>query len=151
MRKRMQLRNRTIVIQISGQPALPLPTPGQPPPFTLTISKPSRRCWARSYFDNCGQTPASPEQDRRLSSICSTASARRVGSLVCCAHNPAVIELSEEQGWDVDYYMCCQYYLTRPPEEFREEADWRSNAASTMFLPSDRDRMLQVGSCRQGT
>src|SRR5262249_16127968 len=36
------------------------------------------------------------------------------------AHNPALIELAEEKGWDVDYYMCCLYYLTRPREEFQK-------------------------------
>jgi hypothetical protein len=40
---------------------------------------------------------------------------RDAGVLVgLSAHNPALIELSEEKGWDVDYYMCCLYYLTRP-------------------------------------
>ena len=36
------------------------------------------------------------------------------------AHNPALIELSESKGWDVDYYMCCLYYLTRPREEYQK-------------------------------
>jgi hypothetical protein len=32
---------------------------------------------------------------------------RQQGVLVgLSAHNPAVIELAEEKGWDVDYYMC---------------------------------------------
>jgi len=25
------------------------------------------------------------------------------------AHNPQIIELSEEQQWNVEYYMCCMY------------------------------------------
>ena len=33
------------------------------------------------------------------------------------AHNPALVELAEEKNWDVDYYMCCLYYLNRPREE----------------------------------
>jgi len=36
------------------------------------------------------------------------------------AHNPALIELSEEKGWHVDYYMCCLYYLTRPRDELEK-------------------------------
>src|SRR5206468_3221492 len=36
------------------------------------------------------------------------------------AHNPALIALAEEKGWDVDYYMCCLYYLTRPREEYQK-------------------------------
>ena len=30
-----------------------------------------------------------------------------------------LIETAEEKGWDVDYYMTCLYYLTRPKEELR--------------------------------
>ena len=58
------------------------------------------------------------------------------------AHNPALIELAEEQGWDVDYYMCCQYYLTRPREEFQKALG--EVPMGEVYLPSDRDRMLQV-------
>src|SRR5207253_10484274 len=29
------------------------------------------------------------------------------------AHNPQLIETAEEKGWDVDYYMCCLYNMTR--------------------------------------
>jgi len=36
------------------------------------------------------------------------------------AHNPAVIELAEEKRWDVDYYMCCLYYLNRPRDELQK-------------------------------
>jgi hypothetical protein len=36
------------------------------------------------------------------------------------AHNPALIELAEEKNWDIDYYMCCLYYLTRPRPEFQK-------------------------------
>jgi len=35
------------------------------------------------------------------------------------AHNPVLIQLAEEQKWDVDYYMCCLYYLTRPRRNTR--------------------------------
>src|SRR5262245_2671169 len=34
------------------------------------------------------------------------------------AHNPELIRLAEERQWDVDYYMCCLYYLTRPRPEY---------------------------------
>jgi hypothetical protein len=68
---------------------------------------------------------------------------RSTGSLVgLSAHNPAVIELSEEQGWDVDYYMCCQYYLTRPRDEFQRLLG--ELPLGEIYLPTDRDRMLQV-------
>jgi hypothetical protein len=58
------------------------------------------------------------------------------------AHNPALIELSEEQGWDVDYYMCCQYYLTRPREELQKIMG--EIPMGEVYLPSDRTRMLEV-------
>jgi hypothetical protein len=34
------------------------------------------------------------------------------------AHNPNCIRQIADQGWDVDFFMCCFYYLTRkdPPE-----------------------------------
>jgi hypothetical protein len=59
------------------------------------------------------------------------------------AHNPALIELAEERGWDVDYYMCCLYYLTRPREEFRKllGADL---PLGEIYLSSDRQRMFGV-------
>jgi hypothetical protein len=42
------------------------------------------------------------------------------------AHNPELIEMAEERSWDVDYYMCCLYYLTRPREEFEKIAAGRN-------------------------
>jgi hypothetical protein len=59
------------------------------------------------------------------------------------AHNPALIELAEEKGWDVDYYMCCLYYLTRPRDEFKTllGADL---PLGEIYLPSDPDRMFKV-------
>jgi hypothetical protein len=59
------------------------------------------------------------------------------------AHNPALIELAEEKGWDVDYYMCCLYYLTRPREEYQKllGADL---PLGEIYLPSDPPRMLKV-------
>ena len=58
------------------------------------------------------------------------------------AHNPALVELSEEEGWDVDYYMCCLYYLTRPREEYARILG--EAPVSEIYLPSDRRRMLDV-------
>ena len=58
------------------------------------------------------------------------------------AHNPALVELSEKEGWDVDYYMCCLYYLTRPREEYARILG--EAPISEIYLPSDRRRMLEV-------
>ncbi|MCZ6795072.1 MAG: hypothetical protein O7J95_15825 [Planctomycetota bacterium] len=69
---------------------------------------------------------------------------RATGVLVgLSAHNPALIELSEEEGWDVDYYMCCLYYLTRPREEFARILGGEVPVGE-VYLPSDRERMLGV-------
>src|SRR5207249_7734567 len=59
------------------------------------------------------------------------------------AHNPALIELSEEKGWDVDYYMCCLYYLTRPRAEFRKLLG-KDLPLGELYLPSDPPRMFKV-------
>jgi hypothetical protein len=59
------------------------------------------------------------------------------------AHNPALIELAEEKGWNVDYYMCCLYYLTRPREEI-QKALGPHLPLGEIYLPSDPPRMLRV-------
>ena len=59
------------------------------------------------------------------------------------AHNPAVIELAEEKGWDVDYYMCSLYYLTRPRKEFQKLLG-DTLPLGEIYLPSDPPRMLRV-------
>ena len=59
------------------------------------------------------------------------------------AHNPAVIELAEEQAWDVDYYMCCLYYLTRPRPEYAALLG-NDLPLGELYLPSDPARMFQV-------
>jgi hypothetical protein len=59
------------------------------------------------------------------------------------AHNPAVIELAEEKGWDVDYYMCALYYLTRPRAE-TEALLGKDLPLGEIYLPSDPPRMFRV-------
>jgi len=59
------------------------------------------------------------------------------------AHNPAVIELAEEKGWDVDYYMCCLYYLTRPKDEFQKLLGG-DLPLGEIYLPSDPPKMFKV-------
>jgi hypothetical protein len=59
------------------------------------------------------------------------------------AHNPALIELSEEKDWGVDYYMCCLYYLTRPREEFQKLLGGEMPLGE-VYLPSDPPRMFKV-------
>jgi hypothetical protein len=59
------------------------------------------------------------------------------------AHNPALITLAEEKGWDVDYYMCCLYYLTRPRDEFKKMLG-TDLPLGEIYLPSDPERMFTV-------
>jgi len=59
------------------------------------------------------------------------------------AHNPALIELAEEKGWEVDYYMCCLYYLTRPREEYQKLLG-ANLPLGEIYLPSDPPRMLKT-------
>jgi hypothetical protein len=59
------------------------------------------------------------------------------------AHNPALIQLAEEQNWNVDYYMCCLYYLTRPREDFQKILG-KDLPLGEIYLPTDPPRMFQV-------
>jgi hypothetical protein len=57
------------------------------------------------------------------------------------AHNPALIELAEDKGWDVDYFMCCLYYLTRPRDEFKKLLG-ENLPLGEIYLPNDPPRMF---------
>jgi hypothetical protein len=59
------------------------------------------------------------------------------------AHNPALIELAEERQWDVDYYMCCLYYLTRPRREYQELLG-KDLPLGEIYLQSDPPRMFKA-------
>jgi hypothetical protein len=59
------------------------------------------------------------------------------------AHNPALIDLAEEKGWDIDYYMCCLYYLTRPKDEYRALVG-KDLPLGEIYLPSDPPRMFRT-------
>ena len=69
---------------------------------------------------------------------------RQAGVLVgLSAHNPLLIELAEEKGWDVDYFMCCLYYLTRPREEFKKLLGGELPLGE-IYLSNDPPRMFSV-------
>ncbi len=69
---------------------------------------------------------------------------RKQGVLVgLSAHNPELIQLAEEQKWDVDYYMCCLYYLTRPREEYQRILG-KDLPLGEIYLPTDPSRMFKV-------
>lgn len=69
---------------------------------------------------------------------------RNAGVLVgLSAHNPALIETAEEKDWDIDYYMGCLYYLTRPREELSKILG-NEIPLGEVYLPGDPDRMFKV-------
>jgi hypothetical protein len=69
---------------------------------------------------------------------------RDTGALVgLSAHNPELIELAEEKGWPVDYYMCCLYYLTRPREQFQKLMGGEISLGE-IYLESDPPRMFKA-------
>ena len=69
---------------------------------------------------------------------------RDTGVLVgLSAHNPALIQVAEEQKFDVDYYMCCLYYLTRPRDELQKLLG-KDLPLGEIYLPSDPARMFRV-------
>jgi hypothetical protein len=59
------------------------------------------------------------------------------------AHNPDLVELAEEKGWNVDYYMCCLYNRTRPREELQKLLG-NDLPLGEIYLPSDPPRMFKV-------
>ena len=69
---------------------------------------------------------------------------RDAGVLVgLSAHNPALVELAEDRGWNVDYYMCCLYYLTRPRQEYQKLLG-KDLPLGEIYLPSDPPRMFKA-------
>src|SRR5262249_22724425 len=59
------------------------------------------------------------------------------------AHNPALIELAEEKGWDGDSDVCCVYSPARPREESKKVGG-EVLPLGEISLPTDPPRMLQV-------
>jgi hypothetical protein len=59
------------------------------------------------------------------------------------AHDPRLIETAEEKGWDIDYYMCCLYYLTRPKDEYRRIVG-QDLPLGEIYLPTDPPRMFKA-------
>jgi hypothetical protein len=58
------------------------------------------------------------------------------------AHNPAVFETVESQNWDIDYYQCCLYRVTRTAEEARKE--FGEAPVGEIYMERDPERMLKV-------
>jgi putative intracellular protease/amidase len=67
---------------------------------------------------------------------------RDTGVLVgLSCHGPALLELAEAKGWDVDYYMTALYHLTRPRAEL-EKLFGKDVPLGEVYLPSDPPRMF---------
>jgi hypothetical protein len=60
-------------------------------------------------------------------------------------HKPEVIQLVEEQGWDIDFYAGCVYNRTRTPEEWRKLLNGELPLPPReIYLESDPPRMYKV-------
>ena len=57
-------------------------------------------------------------------------------------HNPAVIDTAEGEGWDVDYYQCCLYRVSRTPAESR--AEFGEAPVGETFMEKDPERMCSM-------
>lgn len=60
------------------------------------------------------------------------------------AHNPDNIKQVADEGWEVDLFMCCFYYLTRTPEELEEMPPVVTEQIGYSFFASDPARMTEV-------
>jgi hypothetical protein len=61
------------------------------------------------------------------------------------AHMPEVIEMVEEQGWDIDFYFACVYKRTRTPGEFRKMFSGELPVDDReIYLAEDPPRMYKV-------
>lgn len=72
--------------------------------------------------------------------------ARDLGVLVGVGtHKPEVIELVEEQGWDIDFYAGCVYNRTRTEEEWKQVLNGQLlEMPREIYLQSDPARMYKV-------
>jgi hypothetical protein len=60
------------------------------------------------------------------------------------AHNPDCIKQIADEGWPVDFFMACFYYLTRTPEELEKMPPVVTVEVSYSFFTSDLMAMTKV-------
>jgi hypothetical protein len=60
------------------------------------------------------------------------------------AHNPDCIKRIADEGWEVDFFMTCFYYLTRPKEELAKLPPTDVRGSGYSFFPSDPLAMTAV-------
>lgn len=58
------------------------------------------------------------------------------------AHNPAVFDTIESEGWDIDYYQCCLYRVSRTAEETR--AEFNEAPLGETYMEKDPERMCKM-------
>ena len=57
-------------------------------------------------------------------------------------HNPRIIDIAEEEDWDIDYYMTALYYLQGAREEFERKFGYPP--LGEIYLRQHRDRMCRI-------
>jgi hypothetical protein len=55
---------------------------------------------------------------------------------------PAVFDIIESEGWDVDYFQTCLYRVSRTVEEAREE--FREAPVGETYMEKDPERMCKI-------
>jgi hypothetical protein len=69
---------------------------------------------------------------------------RQTGVMVgVSTHNPAVVDYIESKGWDVDYFQCCLYRVTRTAEEAAQVLNGESPIGE-IYLKKDPERMCRM-------
>jgi hypothetical protein len=58
------------------------------------------------------------------------------------AHNPAVFDTIESEDWDVDYYQCCLYRVSRTVQETR--AEFNEAPLGETYMEKDPERMCKM-------
>ncbi len=58
------------------------------------------------------------------------------------AHNPAVFDIVESEGWDIDYYQTCLYRVSRTAEEAR--AEFGESTVGETYMERDPERMCRM-------
>ena len=68
---------------------------------------------------------------------------RNTGAMVgLSVHNPRIIEIAEEEDWDIDYYMTALYYLQGAREDFERKFGYQP--LGEIYLREHRDRMCGI-------
>lgn len=74
-----------------------------------------------------------------------TKQVRQLGVMVGIGtHKPEVVELVEEQGWDVDFYLLCAYNRTRTRDELQKMLGHVPVQPNEVYLEEDLARTYRV-------